>query len=325
MNIRSIDRFYSNKNEVNMKLQISVIIILLLAILSCTQESEFITNNNINSDLSSTLNKNEPQPIILSALTWNNSNNVNNIINFRNYGWTGIGLFAEWEKEYCQSNWNTAKTQSYSVLYAMLYPDFLANPNPNWSEIIQRIDKAKLNGATWIYIDDFLTGSVKLTNPRNSISKATIDSVCSYAHKKGLLVAVAEDCESTYLRNFIQNPANSKLYEKIDIVMPYGYAKYSTQAYSGETLMYNHLYNFYNYLKNQLKKNVVPVLGYKTVAGQGYNQLGPQSDGTDFIARALNFAYQKRVFYYTEGTLNDRLALTSYLQYRGYLIGTITL
>jgi len=52
----------------------------------------------------------------------------------------------------------------------------------------------------------------------------------------------------------------NSLYTKIDIIMPYGYAgEYNSLS------MYNHLYNFYYYLKITKSKRVIPIIGYNVL------------------------------------------------------------
>lgn len=59
----------------------------------------------------------------------------------------------------------------------------------------------------------------------------------------------------------------NSLYTKIDIIMPYGYAG----EYNGLS-MYNHLYNFYYYLKITKSKRVIPIIGYNVLMS-GVNTL----------------------------------------------------
>lgn len=293
---------------------------IVLTLISCSSDISELNNPVNNPTAEKLLKLPAPQPLIKSSIYWSKGH-PSEITEFYSYGWKAINLDAEFDlRTGVQENWHAAKNL-YSIKYATIWREFASEgidgstglPTKNIDEIKRQIDSVRVHNGNWIYFDDFLTTQV--IHPSQNITKATIDEISDYAHSKGLDVAVSEDLVTTYYWGQIEN--SWSLYEKIDIIMPYGYA----DNYRGES-MYNHLYNFYNYLKNTKGKRVVPILGYNT--GLGQNQLGSRSGGTGFIERALQFADQSMVFYWYQplGDISTISDLTYYLQNYNYIVGT---
>lgn len=295
-------------------LKIGISLIFSLLLVSCISEESTPTSYSQNEGADYSIGK--ITAVTINSGIYGDNLQVTDISNYHSYGWDQIVLTEEFGTSY-QQKWNAANSAGYSPKYAQIWRPYAAEGSyKDTSKIKDIIDEASDDNADYIYIDDFLTIWAANQADSNRITKETIDMICNYADSKGLDVAVSEDCVTAYIIGHLHNEWDS-LFTNIDIIMPYGYAG----EYNGES-MYNHLYNFYYYLTVTRGKNIIPILGYNVLmGGVRYSQLGAQSAHTGFIERALDFAYESKVFYYYEGDITKLEDLTGYLQYNDYISG----
>jgi hypothetical protein len=196
-------------------------------------------------------------------------------------GWTGLSPAVDYDLD-----WTTSAACGYSPRYTAVSRSWLVDGKINWDEVDQRIARAVLFGADWVYVDDALSGAY--WDEAGPIPVSVMAEFCRRVHRAGKLAAIADMDQA-----MLNYSAFVGFYDSVDVFMPYGYTR------SLDTLI-----NFFEWVRTSFpEKKIVPYLGYHVwdrVKKRWTSQLGSASGDVPFIETAAMYSTENLIFYYTE-------------------------
>jgi hypothetical protein len=284
-----------------------IIIVIIFFFLSCKKDDSIVAGNQAGKGSTkinlSVWNPYPQNPIIncgFFAVTYNTD--LSSMINsFSKQGWNGV-ILDDYFQEGGKRNYAAAHSAGYSpILVSMSYK----YAGSDWGLATWEINYAKALGATWVYLDDALTNYYN--HPGNPdfpyISDSRMDSLCDFVRSLDMKMAVSEGCEVMRKGQLIIDSNRIHFYDKVDFLMPYGY-----------DCSMSDLGDFHLFIKNQLHKDMIPILRN--------DQKGWRSGNLAYIELASMYAYNKMVFYWPVGNDPSNLAgINQYLHTYNYMIG----